>query len=138
MTNAAQSLIARKIFSVQALVYIRKAPLSGGTCNAECFAILAKGRCFFGPSAKGLRSFRSLNLLQRNTGASSPEKLRYNTRGAKQASSNMPHHGEMGKRGFSITKRKYNEARFIKQTSSRRNNETMQGEGVAQVIKYKW
>jgi hypothetical protein len=27
------------------------------------FAILAKGRCFFGPSAKGLRSRRSLNLL---------------------------------------------------------------------------
>jgi hypothetical protein len=30
------------------------------------FTILAKGRCFFGPSAKGLRSCRSLNLLQRN------------------------------------------------------------------------
>jgi hypothetical protein len=30
------------------------------------FAILAKGRCFFGPSVKGLRSRRSLNLLQRN------------------------------------------------------------------------
>jgi hypothetical protein len=30
------------------------------------FAILAKGRCFFGPSAKGLRSCRSLNLLQTN------------------------------------------------------------------------
>jgi hypothetical protein len=27
------------------------------------FAILAKGRCFFGPSAKGLRSCCSLNLL---------------------------------------------------------------------------
>jgi hypothetical protein len=27
------------------------------------FAILAKGRCFFGPSAKDLRSRRSLNLL---------------------------------------------------------------------------
>jgi hypothetical protein len=26
------------------------------------FAILAKGRCFFGPSAKGLCSCRSLNL----------------------------------------------------------------------------
>jgi hypothetical protein len=30
------------------------------------FAILAKGRCFFGPSAKGLRSRRSLKLLRRN------------------------------------------------------------------------
>jgi hypothetical protein len=27
------------------------------------FAILAKGRCFFGPSAKGLHSRHSLNLL---------------------------------------------------------------------------
>jgi hypothetical protein len=35
-------------------------------------------------------------------------------------------------------KRKYNEARFIKQASSQQNNETMEGEGVAQVIKYKW
>jgi hypothetical protein len=30
------------------------------------FTILAKGRYFFGPSDKGLRSRRSLNLLQRN------------------------------------------------------------------------
>jgi hypothetical protein len=30
------------------------------------FSILAKGRCFFGPLAKGLRSCRSSNLLQRN------------------------------------------------------------------------
>jgi hypothetical protein len=28
------------------------------------FAILAKGRCFFGPLAKGLRPGSSLNLLQ--------------------------------------------------------------------------
>jgi hypothetical protein len=28
------------------------------------FAILAKGRCFFGPSAKGFRPGHSLNLLQ--------------------------------------------------------------------------
>jgi hypothetical protein len=27
------------------------------------FAILAKGMCFFGPSAKGLHSRRNLNLL---------------------------------------------------------------------------
>jgi hypothetical protein len=31
------------------------------------FAILAKGRCFFGPSAKGIRSRRSLNLLDTRT-----------------------------------------------------------------------
>jgi hypothetical protein len=30
------------------------------------FAILAKGRCFFGPLAKGLSSRYSLNLLRRN------------------------------------------------------------------------
>jgi hypothetical protein len=30
------------------------------------FAIHAEERCFFGPSAKGLCSRRSLNLLQRN------------------------------------------------------------------------
>jgi hypothetical protein len=29
-------------------------------------AILVKGRCFFGPPAKGLHLCRSLNLLQRN------------------------------------------------------------------------
>jgi hypothetical protein len=29
-------------------------------------AILAKGRCFFGPSAQGLRLFRNLNLLFTN------------------------------------------------------------------------
>jgi hypothetical protein len=52
---------------------------------------------------------------------------------------NRPQHGETGRQhGFGITQRKYNEARFVKQASSRRNNETMQGEGDAQVIKYKW
>jgi hypothetical protein len=35
----------------------------GGPHLSLTFAILAKGRCFFGPSAKGLRSRRSLNLL---------------------------------------------------------------------------
>jgi hypothetical protein len=38
----------------------------GGPYMSVSFAILAKGRWFFGPSAKGLRSRRSLNLLQRN------------------------------------------------------------------------
>jgi hypothetical protein len=40
--------------------------MHNGPHDTEGFAILAKGRCFFGPSAKGLHSFRSLNLLQRN------------------------------------------------------------------------
>jgi hypothetical protein len=58
--------MARKIFIVQASVYIHKTPLSSGSHDSERFAILAKGRYFFGPSAKGLRSYRSLNFLQRN------------------------------------------------------------------------
>jgi hypothetical protein len=47
-------------------IYICKALLYSGPHSSEDFAILAKGRCFFGPSAKGIRSFQSLNLLQRN------------------------------------------------------------------------
>jgi hypothetical protein len=35
----------------------------GGPHLSLNFAIIANGRCFFGPSAKGLRSRRSLNLL---------------------------------------------------------------------------
>jgi hypothetical protein len=34
-------------------------------------------------------------------------------------------------KSFVITQEKYNEARFIKKASLRRNNETIQGEGVA-------
>jgi hypothetical protein len=40
------------------------APRFGGPFMSVLFAILAKGRCFFGPSAKVLHSRRSLNLLQ--------------------------------------------------------------------------
>jgi hypothetical protein len=58
--------MTRKIFIVQASIYILEAPLVGGSHDLERFVILAKGRCFFGPSAKGLRSYRSLNSLQRN------------------------------------------------------------------------
>jgi hypothetical protein len=42
------------------------APRFGGSDMLVSFAILAKGRCFFEPSAKGLHSRRSLNLLQGN------------------------------------------------------------------------
>jgi hypothetical protein len=56
----------------------------------------------------------------------------------KKTSSDKLHHGETGRqRGFNTTKRKYNEARFINLASSWRSNEIMQGEGVAQAIKYK-
>jgi hypothetical protein len=47
-------------------IYILRAPQLRGSHGSELFAILAKGRCFFGPSAKGLRSRRSLNLLHKN------------------------------------------------------------------------
>jgi hypothetical protein len=47
MTNPTQSLIARKIFSTQTLIYIHKTPLNDGPHNTERLAILAKGRCFF-------------------------------------------------------------------------------------------
>jgi hypothetical protein len=45
---------------------MHNAPQLGGPGMSASFAILAKGRCFFGPSAKGLRPRRSLNLLQGN------------------------------------------------------------------------
>jgi hypothetical protein len=47
-------------------VYMPSAPRFGGSDMLVSFAILAKGRCFFEPSAKGLHSRRSLNLLQGN------------------------------------------------------------------------
>jgi hypothetical protein len=51
---------------MQAPIYMSRAPQFGGSRMSVSFAILAKGRCFFGPSAKGIRSCRRLNLLQRN------------------------------------------------------------------------
>jgi hypothetical protein len=45
---------------------MHSAPRLGGSDMSVSFAILAKGRCFFGPLAKGLRPHRSLNLLQGN------------------------------------------------------------------------
>jgi hypothetical protein len=47
-------------------IYMPSAPQFGGPCMLVSFAILAKGRCFFGPSAKGFHSCRSLDSLQRN------------------------------------------------------------------------
>jgi hypothetical protein len=47
-------------------IYMPSALQLGGPHLSLTFAILAKGRCFFGPSAKGLRSRRSLNLLRYN------------------------------------------------------------------------
>jgi hypothetical protein len=63
--------MAQKMFSMRAPIYMTR---FGGSCTPVSFGILAKGRCFFGPSAQGLRSRRSLNLLQRNkfVGVSTP------------------------------------------------------------------
>jgi hypothetical protein len=58
--------MAQEMFSLRAPIYMPSAPRFGGSGMSVSFAILAKGRCFFGLSAKGLHSRRSLNLLQRN------------------------------------------------------------------------
>jgi hypothetical protein len=58
--------MAQKMFSTWTPIYTPSAPQFGGSCMLVIFAILAKARCFFGPSAKGLCSRRGLNLLQRN------------------------------------------------------------------------
>jgi hypothetical protein len=58
--------MAQETLSIRAPIYMPNAPGFGGTDMPVSFAILVKGRCFFGPSAKGLRSRHSLNLLQGN------------------------------------------------------------------------
>jgi hypothetical protein len=66
-TSAMQATeISQEMLTMQASIYMSRAPQFGGSHRSVSFAIIAKGRCFFGPSAKGLRSRRSLNLLQRN------------------------------------------------------------------------
>jgi hypothetical protein len=58
--------MAQEMLSIRPPIYMPSAPRFGGSGMSVSFAILAKGRCFFRPSAKGMRSRRSLNLLQRN------------------------------------------------------------------------
>jgi hypothetical protein len=58
--------MAQETFSIRAPIYIPSAPRFAGSGMSVSYAILAKGRCFFGPLTKGLRSRRSLNLLQGN------------------------------------------------------------------------
>jgi hypothetical protein len=55
------------MLSLQVLIYMPSALQLGGPHLSLTFAILAKGRCFFGPSAKGLRSRHSRNLLDAKT-----------------------------------------------------------------------
>jgi hypothetical protein len=55
--------MAHQMISLRVPIYMPSALQLGGPYMSLTFAILAKGRCFFGPSAKGLRSRRSLDLL---------------------------------------------------------------------------
>jgi hypothetical protein len=55
--------MAQQMLSLWVYICISSALQLGGPHLSLTFAILAKGRCFFGPSAKGFRSRRSLNLL---------------------------------------------------------------------------
>jgi hypothetical protein len=67
MSTVAQATeMAQQMLSMRVPIYMPSASRFGGPYMLVSFTILAKGRCFFGPSAKSLRSHRSLNLLQRN------------------------------------------------------------------------
>jgi hypothetical protein len=67
MSKVAQATeMAQQMLSMRVPIYTPSSSRFGGPYMSVSFAILAKGRCFFGPSAKGLCSRRSLNLLQRN------------------------------------------------------------------------
>jgi hypothetical protein len=64
MARMAQAVeMAQQVLSMRVPIHIPSASQLGGPYMSLTFAIIAKGRCFFGPSAKGLRSRRSLNLL---------------------------------------------------------------------------
>jgi hypothetical protein len=55
--------MTRQMLSIRVPIYMPSALQLGGLYMSLTFAILAMRRCFFGPSAKGLRSRHSLNLL---------------------------------------------------------------------------
>jgi hypothetical protein len=59
--------MAHQMLSMTVPIYMPSALQLGGPYMSLTFAILAKGRCFFGPSAEGLRSRRSLNLINTKT-----------------------------------------------------------------------
>jgi hypothetical protein len=59
--------MAHQMLSMRVPIYMPRPLQLGGPYMSLTFAILAKGRCFFGPLAKGLRSRRSLNLLNTKT-----------------------------------------------------------------------
>jgi hypothetical protein len=55
--------MAHQVLTMRVPIYMPSALQLGGPYLSLTLAILAKGRCFFGPLAKGLRSRCSLNLL---------------------------------------------------------------------------
>jgi hypothetical protein len=59
--------MAHQMLSPRFPIYMPSALQLGGPYMSLTFAIVAKGRCFFEPSAKGLHSRRSLNLLNAKT-----------------------------------------------------------------------
>jgi hypothetical protein len=59
--------MAHQMLSLRVPIYMPSALQLGEPYMSLTFAILAKGRCFFGPLAKGLRSRHSLNLLNAKT-----------------------------------------------------------------------
>jgi hypothetical protein len=59
--------MAHQMLSLRVPIYMPSALQLGVPYMSLTFTILAKGRCFFGPSAKGLRSRCSLNLLNAKT-----------------------------------------------------------------------
>jgi hypothetical protein len=59
--------MTHQMLSLRVPIYMPSTLQLGRSYMSLTFAILAKGRCFFGPLAKGLRSRRSLNLLYAKT-----------------------------------------------------------------------
>jgi hypothetical protein len=59
--------MAQQMMSLWVPIYTPSALQLGRPYMSLTFTILVKGRCFFGPLAKGLRSRRILNLLNAKT-----------------------------------------------------------------------
>jgi hypothetical protein len=59
--------MVQQMLSLQVSIYMPSALQLGRPHLSLTFTILAKGRCFFKPSAKGLRLCHSLNLLNAKT-----------------------------------------------------------------------
>jgi hypothetical protein len=58
--NRWQESVSNKLW--RTLIYTPIMSKTGGSRLSKTVAILARGRCFFGPSAKSLRPYRNINL----------------------------------------------------------------------------